>query len=65
MHRLVWVSSLSIGLALCVASPGQSAPAARAAAPAEKPLLDVKADAKSGKLIATFPKPGVDGVSVR
>jgi hypothetical protein len=35
------------------------------AAPAEKPLLEVRADAKSGKIIATFPKPGADGVSAR
>ncbi|MES2137235.1 MAG: zinc-dependent metalloprotease, partial [Pseudomonadota bacterium] len=32
---------------------------------AEQPLLDVKADAKTGKIIATFPKPGADGVSAR
>ena len=34
-------------------------------APAEKPLLDVKADAKTGKIIATLPKPDEDGVSGR
>ena len=32
---------------------------------AEKPLIDVKADAKTGKIIATLPKPGPDGVSAR
>src|SRR5947209_849465 len=65
MHRPVCVSSLSIGLALCVASPGHCAPVAKAAAPPEKPLIDVKPDAKTGKIIATFPKPGPDGVSAR
>src|SRR5947209_18728177 len=63
MHRLIWASSMSIGLALCVASPSQSAPVATA--PADKPLLDVKPDVKTGKIIATFPKPGPDGVSAR
>jgi hypothetical protein len=63
MRRLVWLTSLSMASALCAASPVQSAPVTAAAA--EKPLLDVKADAKSGKIIATFPKPGPDGVSAR
>ena len=65
MHRLIMGSSLSMVLALCLPSPGQSAPVARTAAPAEKPLLDVKADAKSGKILLTLPKPGPDGVSAR
>jgi Met-zincin/Domain of unknown function (DUF5117) len=65
MHRLVGMSSLSLGLALCMAVPGQAAPAAVPRAAAERPLLDVKADAKTGKIIATLPKPGPDGVSAR
>ncbi|HZU50639.1 MAG TPA: zinc-dependent metalloprotease, partial [Sphingomicrobium sp.] len=32
---------------------------------AERSLLDVKSDAKSGKIIATLPKPAQDGVSLR
>src|SRR5260221_1811702 len=65
MRRLVWLGSLWVGLALCAVSQGQAAPAATAPVPADKPLLDVKADAKTGKIIATFPKPGPDGVSAR
>jgi hypothetical protein len=65
MHRLLWVSSLSVGLVMGAASPANSVPRATAPVRAEKPLLDVKPDPKTGKIIATFPKPGADGVSAR
>src|SRR5439155_20142519 len=47
-----------------VAGPACAAPGV-AAAPLEQPLFDVKADAKTGKIVATFSKPGPDGVSAR
>lgn len=64
MRRHLFASSISLGLALAVPAPLVAAPSV-AAATAEKPLMDVKADAKTGKIIATFPKPGPDGVSAR
>src|SRR5690348_5669557 len=64
MRRHLFASSISLGLALAVPAPLVAAPSV-AAATAEKPLLDVKADPKTGKIIATFPKPGADGVSAR
>ena len=53
MRRSLFASSLS--LALVLASPAW----------AEKALIDVKADTKTGKIVATFPKPGPGGVSAR
>ena len=50
---------------LAISSPCQGAPVTRPTANAETPLIDVKADTKTGKIIATFPKPGPDGVSAR
>lgn len=64
MRRRLFASSISLGLVLGVPAPLVAAPAL-AAATAEKPLMDVKADRKTGKIIATFPKPGPDGVSAR
>jgi hypothetical protein len=64
MRQLVSITSLSIALALSLAASARAAPAV-GTAPAEKPLLDVKADAKTGKIIATLPRPAPDGVSAR
>ena len=66
MRRHLFASSLSVALVLNAAPAAIAAPAPPAAvAPAEKPLLDVNADALTGKIVATFPKPGPDGVSAR
>jgi hypothetical protein len=65
MRRHSFASSLSIALVLAMAAPSHAAPAAEAATAAEKPLLDVKADSLTGKIIATFPKPDASGVSAR
>lgn len=63
MHRFLFALPLAIATApAAVAAPVAKAPAT---ATAEAPLLDVKPDAKTGKIIATFPKPGFDGVSAR
>ncbi|GAA3997654.1 zinc-dependent metalloprotease [Sphingomonas humi] len=52
--------------ALASASPlALAPPAAAQAAPAEAPLLEVKADPLTGKIIATLPRPGADGTSGR
>ncbi len=60
------LSSVSVGLALVLAVPASAAaPSGAAAAQIEKPLLKVDADTVTGKIIATFPKPGPDGVSSR
>ncbi|HEY4070179.1 MAG TPA: zinc-dependent metalloprotease [Sphingomicrobium sp.] len=66
MRRHLFASSLSLALALVLGAPSHAAPATAAAtAPAEKPLLNVKANPLTGKIIATLPKPGADGVSAR
>jgi hypothetical protein len=66
MRRHLFASSLSLALVLAVGTASHAAPARTAAEkPAEKPLLDVKADPLTGKIIATLPKPGADGVSAR
>ncbi len=66
MRRHLFASSLSLALALALAAPAYAAPEqAVAMAPAEKPLLDVKADPLTGKIIATFPKPDEQGISAR
>src|SRR3954468_12432575 len=65
MRRFVQVSSLSLVLALSLATPVQSAPVPAALTPAVKPLIDVKSDPKTGKIIATLPKATSDGVSAR
>src|SRR5690242_8862382 len=64
MRRHLFASSLSIALVLAMAAPSHAAPA-EATTAAEKPLLDVKADPLTGKIIATFPKPDANGVSAR
>src|SRR5690242_16450389 len=64
MRRHLFASSLSIALVLAMAAPSHAAPA-EATTAAEKPLLDVKADPLTGKIVATFPKPDSDGVSAR
>ena len=63
--RQLLVSSLSIALAALPVTPAQAAPATAPAALAEKPLLEVKPDARTGKIVATFPPPAGDGVSAR
>ena len=57
----------TVALALAGATPlfGGAAFAAEAAAVAEAPLLQVKSDPVTGKIIATLPKPATDGVSAR
>lgn len=65
MSRHLFASSLSLALVLALAAPSQAAPAAAAQASADKPLLDVKADPLTGKIIATLPKPDAQGVSAR
>ena len=65
MRRYLFASVISFAPRRAV-SPAVAAPPAKAVpTPAEKPLLDVKSDAKTGKIIATLPKPGPDGVSAR
>jgi hypothetical protein len=60
----LFASSLSLALAL--GAPSLAAPVkAPATLASERPLLKVDADPLSGKIIATFPKPGEDGVSAR
>ena len=66
MRRHLFASSLSLALILAIGSASHGARARTAAAtPAEKVLLDVKAEPLTGKIIATLPKPGPDGVSAR
>ena len=66
MRRFLFASSLWLVLGVPLAAPSFAAPAPKAAeAAAEKPLLDVKADPLTGKIIATFPKPDANGVSAR
>ena len=67
MRRHLFASSLSLALAFSLAAPARAVPsgAATTTVPAEKPLLEVKADPLTGKIIATFPKPDAKGVSAR
>ncbi len=66
MRRYLFASSFSIVLANTSYAPAASAPAPpRTIASAERPLLDVKPDIKTGKIIVTLPKPGPDGISAR
>ena len=66
MRRHLFASAFSFGLIVAVALPVSAAPApAKVNTVPEKPLLDVKADPKTGKIIATLPKPGVNGISAR
>jgi hypothetical protein len=63
--RQLFASLLSIALATLAATPAQAVPAAALAESPEKPLLEVRPDAKTGKILATFPAPAADGVSAR
>jgi hypothetical protein len=66
MRRQLFASAVCIALATAMASPSLAASVTtKASALAEKPLLDAKADAKTGKIILTLPKPDADGVSGR
>jgi hypothetical protein len=65
MRRHLFASSLSLALALAVSAPSFAAPLAASEAPADKPLLAVKADPLTGKIVATLPKPDAQGVSAR
>ena len=57
---------LLAALAASVAVPTYAAaPAPKAVAVADASLIDIKPDLKTGKIIATFPKPGEDGVAAR
>ena len=56
---------LLAALAASVAVPVHAAAPAPTAAPVAEPeLLDIKPDVKTGKIIATFPKPAEDGVAL-
>ena len=65
MRRHLFASSLSLALVVALSAPSQAAPAAAVGTPADKPLLEVKPDPLTGKIIATFPKPDAHGVSAR
>jgi len=66
MRRHLFASALSIALAVAMTSSASAALVrSKPSAPADKPLLDVKADTQTGKIIATFPKPDEDGISGR
>jgi hypothetical protein len=65
MRRRLFVSALSFALAAVLAQPGSAAVPAPATAHAERPLIDIKPDVKTGKIVATLPKPDPDGVSGR
>ena len=65
MRRQLFVLSVSTALLSALAIPVAAAPIRPAAAVAERPLVDIKPDARTGKIVATFPKPGADGVSAR
>ena len=57
---------LLAALAAPVAMPAHALPApTKVAQPAEPVLIDIKPDLKTGKIIATLPKPGADGVAAR
>lgn len=57
---------LLAAFAASVAIPAHAvAVPAKAAQPAEPVLIDIKPDLKTGKIIATLPKPGADGVAAR
>ena len=59
-------SHVAAALAASVSLPLQAAaPAPKAAVTVEPSLIDIKPDLKTGKIIATFPKPGDDGVAAR
>jgi hypothetical protein len=65
MRRHLFASSISFALVIALAAPVHAASPVQTAASVERPLIDVKADTKTGKIIATLPKPGSDGVSAR
>ena len=57
---------LLAALAASVAMPALAVAApTKVAQPAEPVLIDIKPDLKTGKIIATLPKPGADGVAAR
>jgi hypothetical protein len=65
MRRHLFASSISLALVIALAAPVHAASPVQTAASVERPLIDVKADTKTGKIIATLPKPGPGGVSAR
>jgi hypothetical protein len=65
MRRHLFASSLSLALVLAIAAPSYAAAPQAAVETSGKPLLDIKADPLTGKIIATFPKPDANGVSAR
>src|SRR4051812_8275834 len=66
MRRHLFASALSVALAVAMPSSASAALVPpKPSALADKPLLDVKADTNTGKIIATFPKPDEDGISGR
>jgi hypothetical protein len=65
MRRHLFASPISLALVIALAAPVHAAPPVQTAASVERPLIDVKADTKTGKIIATLAKPRPDGVSAR
>jgi hypothetical protein len=65
MRRHLFSSAVSLGLLVAVAGPAGAVAPKSAAAVKETPLINVTADAKTGKIIATLPKPDTDGNSGR
>jgi hypothetical protein len=65
MRRQLFALSVSAAFLAVCASAAPAAPVHSAAAVSERPLIDVRANAKTGKIIATLPKAGADGVSAR
>lgn len=65
MRRYVFASSISIALSMVLSSAAVAVPPKANAINQEKPLIEVRADPKTGKILATLPRPGADGVSGR
>src|SRR3954462_5116094 len=65
MRRRLFVSALSLALLGIPAASGRAAVPAPAMVHAERPLIEIKPDVKTGKIIATLPRPDADGISGR
>jgi hypothetical protein len=65
MRRCLFLCSLLLVSTASVAAPKAAATLAAVKPAEEQPLLEVKADPKSGKIIATLTKHDADGFSGR
>jgi Met-zincin/Domain of unknown function (DUF5117) len=65
MRRYIFACSLLCLSTAPLAAPKHHSGSTSAIASADRPLLDVKADPLTGKIIATLPAPGADGTSGR